>query len=432
MEVVKKYGEHIKKNIDDNPKKALNMIKLGLDLEKIRIKAKPEKGLPKAYQKLNSMAVKSTLKALQHPEKTVWTNIFSPVEILQCFGLEPLSLECFSSFISGFHCEDYFMDYAENEGIASTLCSYHKNFLGAADSGLLSKPAYALTTSMVCDGNINTFRYLSEKYDVPTYMLDIPNEYSKDAEEYVVTQLKELISLLETKFQTKLDINQLKDIIERENQSKRYYMEFLQEQNKRYYPNTLTINLFMLFATHLNIGSKEALDFFEFLLEDVKKYPRGKGMGKSIFWVHLFPYYQDTLKSYFNINEDYQIKACDINLDYLEEMDVEHPLNALAKKMICNLYNGSYEKKSNMISDIVQKLNIDAVIHFSHWGCKQSLGGVMLLKEEMQKNNIPMLIMDGDGMDRRNSPDGQMKTRLEAFLEMIQKEEGEKDDRICV
>ena len=34
-----------------------------------------------------------------------------------------------------------------------------------------------------------------------------------------------------------------------------------------------------------------------------------------------------------------------------------------------------------------------------------------------------MLILDGDGIDRRNSHDGQIKTRLEAFLEMLDVEE---------
>ena len=38
-----------------------------------------------------------------------------------------------------------------------------------------------------------------------------------------------------------------------------------------------------------------------------------------------------------------------------------------------------------------------------------------------------MLILDGDGVDLRNSHDGQIKTRLEAFLEMI--ETG--DEKIC-
>ena len=34
-----------------------------------------------------------------------------------------------------------------------------------------------------------------------------------------------------------------------------------------------------------------------------------------------------------------------------------------------------------------------------------------------------LVILDGDAMDRRNSHDGQIKTRLEAFLELLDQEE---------
>ena len=47
----------------------------------------------------------------------------------------------------------------------------------------------------------------------------------------------------------------------------------------------------------------------------------------------------------------------------------------------------------------------------------------MLLKEAMKEEGIPMLILDGDGIDKRNNHDGQIKTRLEAFLEMLEGEE---------
>lgn len=42
-----------------------------------------------------------------------------------------------------------------------------------------------------------------------------------------------------------------------------------------------------------------------------------------------------------------------------------------------------------------------------------------------------MLILDGDAMDRRNSHDGQIKTRLEAFLELLIMRR-KKNDRICL
>ena len=53
----------------------------------------------------------------------------------------------------------------------------------------------------------------------------------------------------------------------------------------------------------------------------------------------------------------------------------------------------------------------------------QAAGGSILLKEKMQELGIPMLILDGDGIDRRNSHDGQIRTRLEAFLEMLEAEQ---------
>ena len=38
-----------------------------------------------------------------------------------------------------------------------------------------------------------------------------------------------------------------------------------------------------------------------------------------------------------------------------------------------------------------------------------------------------MLILDGDGIDKRNSHDGQIKTRLEAFLEMLDADDEEEE-----
>ena len=87
------------------------------------------------------------------------------------------------------------------------------------------------------------------------------------------------------------------------------------------------------------------------------------------------------------------------------------------------MYNGSYSHKARMVGDLADTLRPDAVIQFCHWGCKQSSGGSVLLKEEMQKKGILMLILDGDGIDKRNSHDSQIKTRLEAFLEMLDGEE---------
>ena len=115
-------------------------------------------------------------------------------------------------------------------------------------------------------------------------------------------------------------------------------------------------------------------------------------------------------------------------MDSMEELDENRPFHALAGKIIRNLYNGSYSHKAEMVGRFADTLRPDAVIQFCHWGCKQSSGGSILLKEKMQEMEIPMLILDGDGIDRRNSHDGQIKTRLEAFLEILDGGEAEESE----
>lgn len=417
MGAISTYGNIIKKYAPDHPLAAFRMVKAGLVLEHFRTRHLADKNLPAAYRYLNTYAVKEVLEALRHPEKTVWANIFAPVEILQCFGVHTLSIECLSSFLSGFTIENYFLDYAENEGIAPTLCSYHKNFIGAVDSGVIPPAAFSVTTSTICDGNINTFRYLADRHHIPLVLLDIPDRYSQEAEIYVVNQIEEMIAKLEDTFHQKLEPVKLSQALFRENESKESYERTLRMMRTKAYTSTLTLQMYMLFANHLNIGTPEILRFYRQMEAEVSAAPEFDGI--NVFWVHLLPYYQETLKSYFNVSNKYQIQGIDMSLDYREPLDTEHPLNALAKKMINNIYTGSYERKAQMVQEIVDDIQPDGVINFCHWGCKQSSGGAMILKERLQASGMPCLILDGDGMDRRNSHDGQIKTRFEAFLEIL-------------
>ena len=103
----------------------------------------------------------------------------------------------------------------------------------------------------------------------------------------------------------------------------------------------------------------------------------------------------------------------------MEEMDPSDPLKALARKMIRNIYNGPFTRKVDAIEKMVTQLEPDGVVEFCHWGCKQSSGGVMLLKDRMRAIHMPMLVLDGDAIDRRGCQPEQIRTRFEAFLELL-------------
>ncbi len=418
MDLLKKYGDIIKKESDENPARARNLIRAGLTLKNFAEKHIGTKGLPAPYETLFMTTVDSVLNALGKPEKSVWSNIFGPFEIFQCFGLQGVSVEALATFLAGFGIEDYFIDCAEAEGIAPTLCSYHKNFMGGVYSGVLPTPAYAVTTTTVCDGNLSSFRLASMMRDVGLTVLDIPHEWSPEGEKYLAGQLREMTSELERLTERQLDINAFRETIHRENESKKYFRIFLEATKEICYPNTLTLNQCMLFATHLNIGTQETLDFFRVLADDVKNY--GPYTGSRIMWIHLQPFYDEVLKGIFNLSYENNIQVFDFNMDYMNEMDEEHPYEAVARKMIESRYNGDFSRKEEFIGGLMDEYRPDGAIHYCHWGCKQSSGGVMQIKKVAADRGIPLLILDGDAVDRRNSHEGQIRTRTEAFIEMLE------------
>ena len=417
MWIADKYIDHVKKDTEVRPGESWNEMLLGFQLNKLRTKLLPKKGLSRGYQKLEAMMMSFVADSLARPDSYVWGNIFAPCEIMGAFGLSTLSIECLACYFSGYHLEDFFIDYAQNTGIAPTLCSYHKTFVGAIDSGAVPVPEYAVTTSLSCDGNLNTFRYLEKTKGVPFTFLDVPYRDDEASVDYLAEQLKDFAAELERRFGRPFQEEKLRDIIRIENETKRELVRFFQLQSERYYPGELISHLYMMMGMHLLIGTQEFLDLIRFMIKELEGSPKFE--GKKILWIHLLPFYQETLQSYFNGSRNYQIIASDIILDSAEEMDETRPFHALAKKIIRNLYNGSYSHKAEMVGEIARALRPDAVIQFCHWGCKQSSGGSILLKEKMQDMGIPMLILDGDGIDRRNSHDGQIKTRLETFLEML-------------
>lgn len=421
MTLTDKFVDYVREQAENGTPGSWEKMVLGFQANKLKTKLLPNRHLSKGYQKLEAMMMSFVADCLRQRGSYVWGNIFAPCEIMYAAGLSTLSIEVLACYFSGYHLESYFIDCAQNQGIAPTLCSYHKTFVGAITSGLVPCPDYAVTTSLSCDGNLNTFRFLEKKTGTPFTLLDVPYDGDPLSVEYLADQLRDLSRTLGEKLGRPVDEEKLKETIRIENETRKELLRFFQFEQEYYYPGELICQLYLMMAVHLMMGRPEFLKLMQFMNEDIQTYP--KFTGKKLLWVHLIPYYQETLRQYFSGNEKYQVIASDIVIDFDGQLDETDPYRALAEKTIRNMYNGAYAKKAEAIGRIVSDMKPDGVIHFCHWGCKQADGGSLLLKEEMQKMGVPMLILDGDGIDKRNSHDGQIKTRLEAFLEMIGTEE---------
>ena len=72
-------------------------------------------------------------------------------------------------------------------------------------------PEYAVTTSLSCDGNLNTFRYLEKKKGVPFTFLDVPYRDDGASVDYLAEQLKNFAGELERHFGRVFDEEKLRN-----------------------------------------------------------------------------------------------------------------------------------------------------------------------------------------------------------------------------
>lgn len=418
MKLVEKFGNKIGNETLKDPEKARRLLLAGYRLQEKRLLFFPDKELPTSGQYVARVVMNNIIKALAKPENAAMVSIFVPGELLTAAGLTPYSVEALSCFMAGTKCEQTFLKKTEEEGFPETMCSYHRVFLGAALSGILPKPKCTIYTNLACDGNMMTFPYLKEEYGIPGFYIDVPYEKNQESIQYVAGQLREMKHFLEEVTGRKISEEAVQTAVSNSKKAAINYKQQL-ELRKEHDPITsLTNELYAIFMCHLLAGSEASVKYTELLLEDVKKAPKGEGL--HVLWMHIMPFLQEPVKEVFNYSKKIHISACDFVADGFQEMHALDPYEAMAEKMINCIYNGDVTQRIGMAEKLAKLTDADGGILFAHWGCKGTIGASSLIKSSLEKAGLPTMILDGDGCNPANTSDGQVSTRLQAFMEMLE------------
>ena len=415
--IIEKYGGYIGKLAPKHPVAARKMLLTGFKLFGFKLDHMPDKRLPESRKFLASLLNDIVVDMLKHPEKAALTSVLTPCELLYAADINPLCAELYSSFVNGAHAERYFAELAEEKGISETFCSYHKVLLGGAYAGVFPKPAFIVNTSLICDANNLTFRELSKHFGIDQFYIDVPDAAGDDCIDYVADQLRELKVFIEDHTHKKITDDKIRTLVGRSGKTIENLLKAQPLRAEKYLAGDMASELYEIYITHIGLGTEKTLKYTELLLEDLKK--AEKAHGTRILWVHTIPNWQKPLRDMFNYNENATIISCDMNYDSLLVMDPEKPYESMAKRLVNSTFNGDGNIRIKASADMAKRLNADGAIVFCHWGCKQTMGRSGRLKEELTAAGIPTLVLDGDGCDERNSSDGQVATRLNAFMEML-------------
>jgi benzoyl-CoA reductase/2-hydroxyglutaryl-CoA dehydratase subunit BcrC/BadD/HgdB len=356
----------------------------------------------------------------------VWGNAFFPFELLYGLGVAPCHPETLAALAARLGLEQEAIAGAEAGGYSPDTCSFYRCAAGLTREDLLPRPDIVVSTTYLCDGAVKFFHNVSQHYGCDYYLLDVPYHDTAGARQYLAGQLRELALKIAARQGRPLDTERLARAIEYANEAREYQIKinYLRHAVPCPLPGGDAIG-YMLDMQFFSPGSAAGAAFFKTLYEETrarveKGWPAAAGERFRLLWFHhIRPYYPNEIMDSL---EAMGASVCfgEANHVYWEPLDPERPFESLAAKMLANPSGGEIARRAALAEELTAEYSADGVIHFSHWGCRQSCGGEYVIRDVMKKRDVPVLILDGDGVDSRNYSREQTRLRLEAFIEMLE------------
>jgi benzoyl-CoA reductase/2-hydroxyglutaryl-CoA dehydratase subunit BcrC/BadD/HgdB len=364
-------------------------------------------------------------RGFRRERPVAWISAFTPSEIPYAFDLHPILPEVIACLAAHLGVSQRAISVAEQNLYSADLCSFYRCGAGLTLGGYLPEPDLIISTSHLCDGAHRFFHNMSHLFGCDHYLIDVPYGNDGRAHAYLVDQLRDLADAIEKRTGHRLDGERAAEVLELSNRTREVMLEI--NELRRRAPSPFSGSEGMSYVLGMNfstVGTELGLAFFRDLHGVVQgRVNRGEGVIDDekyrLLWLHrIRPYYPNTI---FDILErrGAVVSFEEANHIYWEAMDPGHPLDGLALKMLSNRGCGPIERRMEAILEMAEKYRADGAIHFSHWGCRQSCGGSHMVRDVMRERGIPTLVLDGDGADIRNYSEGQTRTRLEAFIEML-------------
>ena len=417
-DIVASFGAWVQSTCETDPAKARRWLARAYRAKELQVRYDPRLKDNKAARMAAAQTMRAMALPLMHPERSAMASLFLPCEPLQVMGLYPYSCEGLGCFLSGTQAEQSFLQYAESQGLPDTFCSYHRIFIGAAEKGLMPKPRFILNTTLACDANLLTFRRLAEHFQVPQFVVDVPYETDEQAIDYVAGQLREMVRFMEKETGQALDEEGLRAAVARSQKSMEQFDRYMTLRADRLLIGELTGEMFSAFALHTLVGTQETEAYTRACIREAEKAPKADGI--RLLWMHTTPFWVQPLRQVTDYNSRVQVVGCDMCFEGLLRGAIdEDPYHAMARRVVCSAFNGPVERRIQRGIEAAGQVRAEGAVWFCHWGCKHTLGGAQLAKQRFEAAGIPCLILDGDGCDRSHGGEGQLATRIEAFVEML-------------
>ncbi len=383
---------------------------------------KPEH--PNARKKFALAMAKLGKRLYSGKEQVSWSGILTPFDLLNSMGVT----SCFVEFVGGMLASTAavgpFMEEAEHAGFASDMCGYHRAVMGATVKGMMPVPDFIIGTSCPCTGGLAVMENLAHNFERDLFVLHVPQDQSREAIEYFAYQLKGMVEFVTSHTGKRLDEDRLRVAIEKSNTASDLMNETSRLAQRIPSPVTgrdLTnygIVMPLFFGTDTAVEVAKA--FRDELAERIDAGKYGvPGEKVRLLWIQNRIQFKNPVVSILEGEYHADIVVDELNSITWDPIDPKDPYSGLARRSVSNPLNGRIERRVDHLKKLAADYQIDGAINPCNWGCRQGSGARGLIEDGLRAAGVPVLNLEVDCVDQRNFAEGQLRTRLEAFMEML-------------
>jgi benzoyl-CoA reductase/2-hydroxyglutaryl-CoA dehydratase subunit BcrC/BadD/HgdB len=356
--------------------------------------------------------------------------IFFPVEILYAMDLVPMHTELTAWMTALFTGDtDDLLAKSAEVGMAPEICSPYRVLGGALAKGALPRPDVVLWTNMICDNAGKGGDLIMHMSGCSGFFVDCPFHKSDYEQVYLKHELQDMITFLEKQSGHAIDWNKLSEYINQINKQINLYHKI--NELRQNVPSPFAPQDFLkLFTVDcLLAGQPEATEYLEQVYSELKE-KIGKGnVAKERFRImNIMMPPVLLLESIAKVSTEFgAVSVADpFFCEWAEgQLDPQKPLESVIQKMemhpVMSMYGPLDEGVLlQKVIDCVSRYRIDGAIHYAHIGCRQSASLIKLIKETLNNQGIPVLILDSDIIDVTITPEEELYGKLRQFFELLE------------
>ena len=381
-------------------------------------------------------------QAYRDGKPTAWATSGSPVEMLYAMDVQPMLPENSATVSAAQKFSQKFIEIAEQQGYSYDLCSYFKTNIGAVESkagmieGGTRKPAFMLSTDVICDTHVNWFQVQAERMSVPHFTIDVPHVVSNTNnrqlnyfKKYVSEQLYEFIDFMQEVTGHEYNEEKARKVTENAWNLSMVWQDIYNLRKNVPCPISTRDTFGGLFPLFTMPGLKAPIKLYKRMYKEAKeRVDNGIGalekeefrlMFEGIpFWYNLK--YFSKLEKYgaIIVYEPYTYAFSKyMNPNVTKEMVL---IEAMSELMMSFWYVYDLETRIKKFAETVEEWKIDGVLLHENMSCRPNSCGLYDLKKHLMEDyDIPCLIINADMNDPRKLNELQVSNQIESFIEIL-------------